>query len=108
LKTLSVAESSNEFLDGSDREMKENLQGFVIIGALCILAGGILTFNSVSFGISMADSWLADRGGADTGFFQIIVKSYIDSFLVGGGVMLGFGLVLTAITTYKLMKRKES
>lgn len=108
MKTLSVTESSNEFFEGSETGMNEKLQIFVIIGALCILAGGILTFYSASFGISMADSWLADRGGADTDYYHIIVESYINSFLVGGGVILGFGIVLTALITYKLMKRKES
>ncbi|WP_415813868.1 hypothetical protein [Mesobacillus thioparans] len=88
--------------------MKENLQRFTIIGALLILAGGILTFKSVSFGISSADSWLADRGGADTGYYHIIVKSYINSFLVGGGIMLGLGLVLTSLAAYKLLKIGES
>jgi hypothetical protein len=88
--------------------MKERLQGFAIIGALLILAGGFLTFKSVSIGISLADSWLADRGGADTDYYHIIVKSYINSFLVGGGIMLGFGLVLTSLAAYKLMKIIES
>ncbi|MBT2642938.1 hypothetical protein J7I80_11930 [Bacillus sp. ISL-41] len=88
--------------------MKERLQGFVIIGALLILLGVILTFYSVAFGTSMADSWLASRGGADTGYYHIIVTSYINAFLVAGGVALGFGLVLTSVTAYKLMDILES
>ena len=87
--------------------MKERLQGFVIIGGIFSLLGVILTFFSVSFGTSMADSWLASRGGADTGYYHLMVTSYINSFLVAGGVLLGFGLMLTGLGAYKLMKIVE-
>ncbi|KIY21040.1 MULTISPECIES: hypothetical protein [Mesobacillus] len=87
--------------------MKERLHGFAIIGALFIFAGGILTFKSVSFGTSMAESWLVSQGGADSGHYQIVITSYINTFLVAGGVMLGFGLLLTTLITYKLIKPNE-
>jgi hypothetical protein len=87
--------------------MKEKLQGFVMIGALFSLVGVILTFFSVSFGTSMADSWLASRGGADTGYYHLIVTSYINSFLVAGAVILGFGLMLTSLAAFKLIKIME-
>jgi drug/metabolite transporter (DMT)-like permease len=88
--------------------MKERLQRFVVIGALLILLGVILAFFSVTFGTSMADSWLASRGEADTGYYHIIVTNYINAFLVAGGVTLGFGLVLTSVPVYKLMDILES
>jgi hypothetical protein len=87
--------------------MKKKLQGLVIIGALFSLLGVILTFSSVSFGTSMADSWLASRGGADTGYYHLMVTSYINSFLVTGAVILGFGLMLTGLAAFKLIKIME-
>ncbi|MGV2940513.1 hypothetical protein AB5I83_13025 [Mesobacillus sp. LC4] len=87
--------------------MKKKLQGFVIIGALFSLLGVILTFSSVSLGSSMADSWLASRGGADTAYYHLMVKSYINSFLVAGGIMLVFGLMLTSLAAFKLMNIME-
>lgn len=93
--------------EGSVAGMKERLQGFAFIGALLILLGLILTFFSVNFGTSMADSRLASLGGADTGYYHIMIKSYINAFLVAGGVVLGFGLIITSLATYKIMSRVE-
>ena len=87
--------------------MREKLKGFVIIGAIFSFLGVMLIFFSVSFGTSMANSWLASRGGADTGYYHLMVTSYINSFLVAGGVTLGFGLMLTGLAAYKLMRIME-
>lgn len=82
---------------------KEKLQGFVIISALLVLLGIILIAFSVKFGTSNADAWLASRGGADTAYYHLIVKSYINNFLVSGSIMLGFGLVSSSFLYYKML-----
>ncbi|WP_079504989.1 hypothetical protein [Mesobacillus jeotgali] len=87
--------------------MKGNLKAFKYAGVFLTLLGVILTFFSVSFGTSMADSWLASRGGADTGYYLIVVTGYINAFVVAGGVTLGFGLLMTSLATYKIMKHHE-
>lgn len=82
---------------------KEKLQGFVIISALSVLLGIILIAFSVKFGTSNADAWLASRGGADTAYYHLIVKSYINNFLVSGSILLGLGLVGYAFFYYKMI-----
>lgn len=82
---------------------KDKLQGFAIISALLVLLGIILIAFSVKFGTSNADSWLASRGGADTAYYHLIVKSYINNFLVSGSIFLGFGLVSSAFVYYKMV-----
>jgi len=56
-----------------------------------------IIFNSVSFGTSFAETWLANR--EDSSLYQVIIKSYINNFLVGGGVLSAFGLFLITFTT---------
>ncbi|WP_226675101.1 hypothetical protein [Mesobacillus jeotgali] len=81
---------------------KEKMQAFAITSTLFALLGIILIAFSVKFGTSNADSWLASRGGADTAYYHLIVKSYINNFLVSGSILLGFGLVSSAFIYYKL------
>jgi hypothetical protein len=92
---------------GDDRMTIEKLKAFAIISVLLILTGVILIFNSVNFGTSIADSWLADRDGADTGFYLIVVVGYINNFLVSGGILFGFGLILLPLTYYKILNLKN-
>jgi protein-S-isoprenylcysteine O-methyltransferase Ste14 len=93
---------------GSDDRMTiEKLKAFAIISVLLVLSGVIMIFNSVNFGTSIADSWLADRGGADTGFYLIVVEGYINNFLVFGGILFCFGLILLPLTYYKILNLKN-
>ncbi|GAM12421.1 hypothetical protein [Mesobacillus selenatarsenatis] len=82
---------------------KEKLQGFAIISALLAFLGIILIAFSVKFGTSYADSWLASRGGADTAYYYLIVKSYINNFLVSGSILLGLGLVSSVFFYFKMV-----
>ncbi|WML44640.1 hypothetical protein [Neobacillus sp. PS3-40] len=82
---------------------KENLINFSIVGFLCGLGGLVMIFFSVNFGTSLAESWLVSQGGADTRYYHIIVKSNINNFLVAGGIIFGFGLLIIALTLYKFL-----
>jgi hypothetical protein len=84
----------------------EKLKVFAIISVLLVLSGVIMIFNSVNFGTSIADSWLADRGGADTGLYHLVIKGNINSFLVSGGILFGFGLVFLTLAYYKIVNLK--
>ncbi|MCA1054265.1 hypothetical protein LCM10_04635 [Rossellomorea aquimaris] len=78
---------------------KDQFNGFVTIGVTLVGIGLILLFFSTYFGSSMADNWLMKQGTADTAMFHIRIESYINNFVVSGGILLGFGL-FTLIQTY--------
>ena len=48
------------------------------------------------------------QGGADTAYYHIIMNSYINNFLVVGGIFLGIGLLIVAFTYYKLLIIKDN
>ncbi|NHM30952.1 hypothetical protein [Neobacillus terrae] len=77
--------------------VKEHYVLIIFIGVIAGLAGFIMIFNSVSFGTSLAETWLANR--ADPSLYHVIIKSYINNFLVGGGVLSVFGLFLITFTS---------
>ncbi|MCM3667251.1 hypothetical protein M3204_22905 [Mesobacillus subterraneus] len=85
----------------------EKVKAFVIISVLLVLSGVIMIFNSVNFGTSIADSWLADRGGADTELYHLIINGYINSFLVSGSILFGFGLIFLSLASYKILNLKN-
>ncbi|MEH7114459.1 hypothetical protein V7124_19140 [Neobacillus niacini] len=80
---------------------KEKLISLIIVGLIFIIGGLVMIFSSVNYGTSFADSWLISRGGADTGIYQIILKGYINNFLVAGGILFGFGLMVVILSAYK-------
>ncbi|MEJ9232034.1 hypothetical protein LAV79_21700 [Peribacillus butanolivorans] len=81
---------------------KDNLKGTLILGSLIGIIGFVMLFFSVNFGTSLAENWLIKQGGADTDTYNIIVKSYINSFLVAGSILFAFGLLIISFTYYKL------
>lgn len=85
----------------------EKLKASAIISVLLVLSGAIIIFNSVNFGTSWADSWLADRGGADTGLYHLIINGYINIFLLSGGILFGLGLIFLTIVYYKILNLKN-
>ncbi len=78
---------------------KYNFNRFVTIGATLFVIGFIFLFFSTNFGTSRADNWLMKQGGADTVMFHIRIESYINNFVVSGGILFGIGL-FTLILTY--------
>lgn len=93
----------NYFYEGWGKLPKEKFKYLTVIGSLLGLCGVVIIFFSVNFGTSIAESWLVSRGGADTGYYHIIVNSYINSFLVTGGILFGFGLMIFTFAYYKLL-----
>jgi hypothetical protein len=85
----------------------EKLKAFAIISVLFVLSGAIMIFKSVNFGTSRADSWLADRGGADTGLYHLIINGYINTFLVSGGILFALGLIFLPLTYKKILNFKN-
>ncbi|MDP4552814.1 hypothetical protein Q9251_18200 [Alkalihalobacillus macyae] len=86
---------------------KDKLIGLVVWGSIIGISGFVMLFFSVHFGTSIAENWLIKQGGADTGYYNIIVKSSINNFLVGGGILFAFGLAINLITYFKLQSIKD-
>ena len=85
----------------------DKLKGFISLGILLLILGLFLLFNSVNFGTTIADNWIAKQGGADTALYHISVKGYINSFLAVGSTLFGAGLITIIFTLYKLIINKE-
>lgn len=87
---------------------EDNFNRFLTIGIALFVIGFILLFFSTSIGISMADNWMMNQGGADPAKYQIRAESYINIFVVSGSILFGIGL-LTLILTYfiKMVFSKE-
>ncbi|KMM37986.1 hypothetical protein [Guptibacillus hwajinpoensis] len=86
---------------------KDKLIGLIIWGSIIGISGFVMLFFSVHFGTSIAENWLIKQGGADTDYYNIIVKSYINNFLVGGGILFAVGLATNFIAYYKLQSIKD-
>lgn len=86
---------------------REKLNGLIIFSITITVIGFVLLFFSVSFGTSLAENWLVQRGSADTAMYLIIIESYIQNFIVAGGVLFGIGLVTMTIFYYKILSTAE-
>jgi hypothetical protein len=85
---------------------KDKSIGFIVVGSILGIVGFIMIFFSVNFGISLAESWLINQGGAaDTATYNIIRKSYINTFLVAGSILFGLGLLIVTSTYFLLLKK---
>ncbi|MFA9560141.1 hypothetical protein ACERII_22760 [Evansella sp. AB-rgal1] len=83
---------------------KEN---FMILGSILTVTGFILLFFSTNFGTSIANSWLHQQGGADTSMYHLMIKSYINNFLVTGGILFGIGLSTVIIACFQFANIRE-
>lgn len=86
---------------------KDKLKGLVTLGSLIAVVGLILLCFSVNFGTSLAQNWLAKQGGADTSIYLIIIKSYINNFLIAGSILFGIGLATIICAYYKILNINE-
>ncbi|WP_404406900.1 hypothetical protein [Jeotgalibacillus malaysiensis] len=86
---------------------REKLNGLIIFSITITVIGFVLLFFSVSFGTSLAENWLFQRGEADTAMYLIIIESYIQNFIVAGGVLFGIGLATMTIFYYKILSTPE-
>ncbi|WP_033828047.1 hypothetical protein [Bacillus andreraoultii] len=80
-----------------------NLKGMLGSGIVITVIGFILLFFSTTFGSIQADNWLVQQGGADTSIYLVMIKSYINTFLVSGSILFGIGLIITFFSLYKLL-----
>ncbi|WP_345239339.1 hypothetical protein [Pontibacillus salipaludis] len=81
---------------------KDNYYRFVTIGLTTSVLGFVLLFFSTNFGTLMAG-----KDGSNPALFHIRVESYINSFIVCGGILFGVGLVTLILTHYIMMTFSE-
>lgn len=93
------------------------LSGYIksssIISILLVIVGLVLMFSSISFGNSLGESWLLEQSEetADLSQYKMIVKTYINNFVIIGSILLSFGLLLAMLTYFAplfLRKNKSS
>ncbi|WP_409292711.1 hypothetical protein [Peribacillus sp. SCS-37] len=87
--------------------MKKSFELLIWISVICTGAGLILLFYSVSFGNSLALSWLDEQGGSDPQQYQIVMESYINSFIACGSILFAFGLVLGGLGYFSFLTSHE-
>lgn len=80
--------------------IKEHIKRLNVISAILAIAGLVLMFSSVSFGTSLGDSWLSNQMGGEAAAskYNLIVKTFINNFVILVGILFGAG-ILTAIFT---------
>lgn len=81
---------------------KDNYYRFVTIGLTTSVVGFVLLFFSTKFGTLMSG-----KDGSDPALYHIRVESYINSFVVSGGILFGIGLVTLILTHYAMMASLE-
>lgn len=94
---------------------KDHIKAFSIISVLLIIIGFVLIFSSVSFGISISNSWLLEQTeregiGPDTSQYNIVTKTYVNNFVIVGRTLLSTGLQLAILTYFAplfLRKNKD-
>lgn len=69
---------------------KDNLNLIIILGVLSAIAGFIMLFFCVYFGTATAEA--IHHGGGGPGYYNIIVKGYINTYLVGGSILFVMGV----------------
>ncbi|RBP06214.1 hypothetical protein [Rossellomorea aquimaris] len=87
---------------------KDYLTNVISLGVVLAIAGFIMLFFNVYFGTSSADAWLAGRGEADMGYYHLVIRGYMNTFLVGGGILFVMGLVPVFWGYHQLQLIKES
>ncbi|MFB1082529.1 hypothetical protein [Jeotgalibacillus sp. JSM ZJ347] len=82
---------------------REKLNSLIVFSMMSVMVGLILLFFSVNFGTALAEVWLMQQGSADTAKYLIAIESYIQNFIVAGGVLFGIGLATIMFSYYKIL-----
>ncbi|MCP2034342.1 putative membrane protein YphA (DoxX/SURF4 family) [Planomicrobium sp. HSC-17F08] len=81
--------------------MAKHIKGLVWLVLLLMLAGLILIFTSVHFGIARGNSWLMRQmEGSDSEIYYMVIETYTASFMMIGGILFGTGLLIGVLTFF--------
>jgi hypothetical protein len=81
--------------------LNKALRTVLLTGIFLSGIGILLMFLSPGLGISLSESWLRETGSVETDLYHLIVKQYIMTFLVIGGIFLSVGLSTAIYCFYK-------
>ena len=88
--------------------MKKNtLIALVTLGSLLSTIGLLFIFNSAKLGLTRAENWLFERGGADNTTYLFIKENYSNSYLIVGSILFGIGLATIVGAFYKILTSNE-
>ncbi|MDN4526618.1 hypothetical protein [Fictibacillus fluitans] len=85
-----------------------NFTNTLTAGLMAGLIGIILLFNSTTFGDSLAADWLTDQGGSNPDHLNIILKSYINIFIILGSLLFAFGLFFISFSFIKFGRQQSA
>lgn len=86
---------------------KDNLTLVIILGILSTIAGFIMLFFNVYFGTASAEAWLINNG-SDALNYNVILKGYINTYLVGGSILFVMGVLAIVFGYHQLQLKKSS
>jgi len=93
-----------------DENMKNiKKYGFVIFTFILSAIGFLILINGVENGVDSANEYLSTSlgGSMDTDSFLLIMKGYILSNVIFGGILLLVGLSFFCMSIYKLLKEMD-
>ncbi|CAN7546975.1 hypothetical protein [Rossellomorea sp. LjRoot5] len=86
---------------------KDNLTLVIILGILSTIVGFIMFFFNVYFGTATAKAQLFNNG-SDALNYNVILKGYINTYLVGGSILFVMGALAIVLGYHQLQLKKVS
>ncbi|WP_341201018.1 hypothetical protein [Planomicrobium okeanokoites] len=78
------------------------------ISGISIIIGLLMIFSSGSRGQSLASAEINRNDGMmDTDQYNMIYEAGINQFLILGGILTGFGLLMTCVLSFVLLLRSK-
>ncbi|MFC3212536.1 hypothetical protein [Planomicrobium okeanokoites] len=78
------------------------------ISGISIIIGLLMIFNSGSRGQSLASAEINRNDGMmDTAQYNMSYEAGINQFLILGGILMGFGLLMTCVLSFVLLLRSK-
>lgn len=85
--------------------MSRRLKIFIIVSIILAAIGLFLIFESVTFSLAIADTWLKEQGGsADTADYQLVFKNTVANFRWTGIIAFAIGLAGAASGYFQSIK----
>ncbi|WP_406687916.1 hypothetical protein [Rossellomorea vietnamensis] len=87
---------------------KDNLTLVIILGILSTMAGFIMFFFNVYFGTATAEAQFFNNGIGGPEYYNVILKGYINTYLVGGSILFVMGVLAIVLGYHQLQLKKVS
>ncbi|MEI2665760.1 hypothetical protein [Rossellomorea sp. LJF3] len=87
---------------------KDNLTLVIILGILSTMVGFIMFFFNVYFGTATAEAQFFNNGIGGPEYYKVILKGYINTYLVGGSILFVMGVLAIVLGYHQLQLKKVS